>query len=46
MSFVGVFVPAVSRFRDLAEDADKDKRSSGQLIICFTRFLHVTPIDL
>lgn len=28
------------------EDANKDKRSSGQLIICFTRFLRVTPIDL
>lgn len=39
MSFVGAFVPAASQFRDMREDADKVKRSSEQLIICFTRML-------
>lgn len=46
MSFMRASVPAASRFRDMTEDADKDKRSSGQLIICFKRFLRVAPVDL
>lgn len=32
----GAFVPAVIQFSDLSEDAEKDRRSSGQIIICFS----------
>lgn len=45
MSFVGAFVPAVRRLRDITEDADEDKRSSGQYITALHAFLHVTAVD-